>query len=197
MRRAVTADVTYVAGRVVAEMAAQLLASTALTLVILRIRGWYPDRTEPETVSLPAVSKRDGRQEGFLPSLVPLVLLYTALLPLLLQLILGIWYDSSLPSSDVDLSTLRAPDLAALVGPVLQPAARQLQTSIDDLVEHFALLWQHTDRVWAGTRILGGMSAGFGLRVLLPTRPWETTMIVMFGWVSAVAAGRQWDALWA
>lgn len=51
-------------------------------------------------------------------------------------------------------------------------------------------LWDHADRVWAGTRLLGGMSAGFGLRILLPTRPWETTGIVLAGWGAAALAGR-------
>jgi len=50
--------------------------------------------------------------------------------------------------------------------------------------------WAGVDRVWAGTRLLGGMSAGFGLRVLLPTRPWETTGVVLAGWAAAMLVGR-------
>ncbi len=54
--------------------------------------------------------------------------------------------------------------------------------------------WNGADRVWAGTRLLGGMSAGFGLRVLLPTKPWETTGIVLAGWVAAAFVGRMLGA---
>lgn len=51
-------------------------------------------------------------------------------------------------------------------------------------------LWNRTDLIWAGTRLLGGMSAAFGLRVILPTRPIETTMIVLAGWTAADMMGR-------
>lgn len=50
--------------------------------------------------------------------------------------------------------------------------------------------WARGDRIWAGTRLLGGMSAGYGLRVLLPTKPWETTLIVLAGWMAAAFVGK-------
>lgn len=195
MRRPSANPIAYLAGRVVCETVIQLAASTALALLFLRIRGWHPytGRDTSERRTLPVVSTRDGRQEGFLPSLVPLVLLYTAIMPLWLQLILGVWYDgSSSPRPDTAASVFPSIDLPSLVPLVLLPVATQAQQTINEALD----LWQGVDRVWAGTRILSGMSAAFGLRVLLPTRPWETTAIVMAGWGAAGAAGRAWDILW-
>lgn len=147
------------------ELAAQLITSTVAALAILRLHGWYPPTSK---------GVGDGRRDGFLPILVPLVLLYTALLPLVLRLVLRIWYTPVFSDPALGLTGLladHAPSLAAEV-------------------EKFAHAWGHTDRVWAGTRLLGGMSAGFGLRVLLPTRPWETVSIVLAGWTAAVGAAR-------
>jgi hypothetical protein len=56
-------------------------------------------------------------------------------------------------------------------------------------------VWSKADRLWLGTRLLGGMSAGFGLRVLLPTRPWETTAIVLAGWAAAAFAARAMEGV--
>jgi hypothetical protein len=38
--------------------------------------------------------------------------------------------------------------------------------------------------------LLGGMAAGFGLRVILPTRPWETMGIVLAGWAAGAGVNR-------
>ena len=113
------------------------------------------------------------------PSLVPLVLLYTSLLPLVLQLVLGIWYAT--PGRTVERDTM--PFLVRSIPFNLDayPDARLFIIGLEEL-------WHRADRVWAGTRLLGGMSAGFGLRVLLPTRPWETTGIVLAGWGGAALA---------
>lgn len=194
VRRPHPQDLVYVGGRVVCEIAAQLCASTALALVILWIKGWYPYEGKVDD-DASVKSMIDGRQQGFLPSLVPLVLLYTALLPLLLQLTLGIWY-TSIPSNQEgrQLPALGV-NLPSLVPSSLGPLAAQIQSALDDLLKHMSVMWQESDRVWAGTRILGGMSAGFGLRVLLPTRPWETTAIVMAGWGAALISGKAWDSL--
>lgn len=152
------------------ELAAQLVTSTAAALAILHLRGCY--RPTNKNVG-------DGRRDGFLPILVPLVLLYTALLPLVLRLVLRIWYTPTFSDPALGLTGLlaaHAPGVAAEV-------------------DKLARAWGHTDRVWAGTRLLGGMSAGFGLRVLLPTRPWETVGIVLAGWTAALGAARLCEAV--
>ncbi|TXT12968.1 hypothetical protein VHUM_01369 [Vanrija humicola] len=153
------------------ELAAQHAATLALALAILYARGWWPRAAGEAT--------RDGRQRSFVPELVPLVLLYTALFPLLLQLALSIWYapPSVLPERVV----------AALPSAV----AEGIKAAEDSVLA----AWSGANRVWAGTRLLGGMSAGFGLRVLLPTRPWETTSIVIFGWVAAFLVSQWLQAL--
>ena len=124
------------------------------------------------------------------PSLIPLTLLYTSLLPLLLQLFLSIWYTPSMnpheqppsPSSFSPISTLPQPFIS-LFSPETLDASLEFESAI-------AHTWATADKVWVGTRLLGGMSAGFGLRVLLPTRPWETTVIILAGWVAAASVAR-------
>jgi hypothetical protein len=50
-------------------------------------------------------------------------------------------------------------------------------------------IWATSDKIWIGTRLLAGMSAGFGLRVVLPLRPWEVSAVVLSGWAAAAAVG--------
>ncbi|PSR74259.1 hypothetical protein PHLCEN_2v10003 [Hermanssonia centrifuga] len=38
------------------------------------------------------------------------------------------------------------------------------------------------DREWVVRNILGGMAAGFGLRVVLDCHPFFTTIIIIVGW---------------
>jgi hypothetical protein len=113
--------------------------------------------------------------------MISLTLLYTTLLPLALQLVLSIWYthDSYNKSTYND-------TVPAFIHSVLP---QQLAKSIDGTTTEMLRVWGRTDRIWAGTKLLGGMSAGFGLRVILPTRPWETTAIVLAGWGAASLAG--------
>lgn len=177
------------AARAGVELAAQLGTSTTLAMVILRLKGWYPppssssNREKVDTRATraqvrPDAAIRDGRRDGFLPILVPLVLLYTALLPIILRLLLRIWYPTT--------TTYQSPPSAGGFALALQRHAPQLAAEVAALAEQ----WGSTDRVWAGTRLLGGMSAGFGLRVLLPTRPWETVAIVLAGWSAGLGASR-------
>lgn len=190
-------DLKRIAGltalRVVAELSAQLGVTTLLALVVLRVRGWYP----------PTKRKyKDGRQEAFMPALIPAVLLFTALIPLLLQLILGIWTPSlvphhgeHLPSYPSNIFTGSIPQILPLsLAQHLAPITEPIKDVLQEVRDTAAVAWD-TDPIWAGTRLLGGMSAGFGLRVLLPTRPWETTGIVLAGWAAAGLAGKWVDTL--
>lgn len=172
--------------RAALELAAQLATSTILAMAILRVRGWYPPPPQPAPEKgnsrLRPPEMRDGRRDGFLPILVPLVLLYTALLPLVLRLLLRIWYAPFPSTYYHPLSLPPGFKMVEHYAPALAAEARALTEA-----------WGTTDRVWAGTRLLGGMSAGFGLRVLLPTRPWETVSIVLAGWTAALSASRLCD----
>ncbi|ORY34685.1 Arv1-like family-domain-containing protein [Naematelia encephala] len=162
---------------VVLELLAQHLTTTLLTLVVLRVKGWYPSSTTTTTSKT-----TDGRQINFLPALIPLTLLYSSLLPLLLQLFLMIYYRP--PTTSI--RSVPSPQAMALFPPFAQ-----------ELVLEATRFWNGTDRLRAGTRLLGGMSSGFGLRVLLPTKPWETTVIVLAGWVAAAGLGNAVQSMWS
>lgn len=132
--------------------------------------------------------------EGNRPSLVPLTLLYTSLLPLLLQLFLSIWYSPG-PSSHEPLpATSHMSIISTLPQRIISLFPSDHLNIVTELEGELNRAWNGADRVWAGTRLLGGMSAGFGLRVLLPTKPWETTGIVLAGWVAAAFVGRMLGA---
>jgi hypothetical protein len=114
--------------------------------------------------------------------MIPLILLYTTFLPLALQLILSIWYTPD--SSNVSTPFIRLPSI------LTQHVSEEILATVQDALQDAMTVWNQTDRIWAGTKLLGGMSAGFGLRVILPTRPWETTAIVLAGWGAASLVGR-------
>ena len=117
--------------------------------------------------------------------MISLTLFYTTLLPLALQLVLSIWYTQDPVDS--------ASHSNGIPGLIVTLLPRDMALSIDNTVGEIASIWERTDRIWAGTKLLGGMSAGFGLRVILPTRPWETTAIVLAGWGAASFVGRMWE----
>ncbi|WVR08038.1 hypothetical protein IAU60_005082 [Kwoniella sp. DSM 27419] len=176
--RSVTITMTVV----LLESVAQHVITLGLALIALRAKQWYPYN--------PTLPSKDGRQVDFLPSLIPLTILYTSILPLLLQLILSLWYTpptsihEPLPSITSPASFLSSLPFHRLIpAPLLQ-----IETAL-------AHAWLRSDRIWAGTKLLGGMSAGFGLRVLLPTRPWETTGIVLAGWAGAACVAMILDVL--
>jgi hypothetical protein len=114
--------------------------------------------------------------------MIPLTLLYTTLLPLALQLVLSIWFTHQ--------STTSSQSKFGLPSLVADNVPPDLLASIYGALQDAKVMWDRTDRVWAGTKLLGGMSAGFGLRVILPTRPWETTAIVLAGWAAASMVAR-------
>ncbi|KAF7327376.1 hypothetical protein MKEN_00315200 [Mycena kentingensis (nom. inval.)] len=90
-------------------------------------------------------------------SLIPLTLFYSSLTKLFLLFLLTIWR----PSGD---------------GPPLRwPFGLQIFSDED------------IDREWVVRNVLGGMSAGFGLRVILDTPPIFTTLIIICGWVVKTA----------
>ena len=147
----------------------------------MRMGGGQTSRGFPQ-------SRGADKQLTSRPLLVPLTLLYTTLLPLVLQLFLTIWY-----APDVRSAKTAAPVSLIDLVPWIERAHPEVRAFVRALEE----LWSGGDRIWAGTRLLGGMSAGFGLRVLLPTRPWETTAIVLAGWGAAAVAAKGVEAVLA
>ncbi|EIW71372.1 hypothetical protein TREMEDRAFT_67728 [Tremella mesenterica DSM 1558] len=183
------------------ELVTQYLVTTFLGLGWLWWVGWWPQHRRQGKL-------RDGRQENFIPILIPLTLLITSILPLLLQLILSIWSTSSPTSTLITPSQLSATDLHTVDTPfplhsslTILPASllsfippRHLETA-GNVETALWEIWTKSDRIWAGTRLLGGMSSGFGLRVLLPTSPRMTTLLVLSGWICGTFAGQMVGSL--
>ncbi|KAJ7881072.1 Arv1-like family-domain-containing protein [Mycena olivaceomarginata] len=99
----------------------------------------------------------DIRRE-FRFSLIPLTLLYSSLTKLFLLFLLTIWRPS--PGS-----------------PPLRSNLYVFQVFDADNI----------DREWVVRNVLGGMSAGFGLRVVLDFHPLFTTVIIIAGWIAKTA----------
>ncbi|KAL1744475.1 Arv1-like family-domain-containing protein [Schizophyllum fasciatum] len=113
------------------------------------------------------------RQE-FRCSLVPLTLFYSSLTKLFLLFMLTIWKPSTTGlASDYEITLPEA-----LRG---NEGARQLFQVLDD---------DRIEREWVVRNVLGGMSAGFGLRVILDASPFITTTVILIGWVAKTAMAR-------
>lgn len=101
------------------------------------------------------------RQE-FRYSHVPLTLFYSSLTKLFLLFLLSIWR----PTPTNHLST-------SADGAFTHPVITQALDIFDE---------DKLDREWMVRNVLGGMAAGFGLRVVLDCHPFFTTTIILTGW---------------
>ncbi|KAL1730000.1 Arv1-domain-containing protein [Schizophyllum commune] len=120
----------------------------------------------------------DVRQE-FRCSLVPLTLFYSSLTKLFLLFMLTIWKPSPAgPASDY---AIGLPDVLRS-----NDGARQIFHLLDD---------DRIDREWVVRNVLGGMSAGFGLRVILDANPFVTTVVILIGWAVKTAMA-QYVSAW-
>ncbi|KAL0578088.1 sterol homeostasis protein [Marasmius crinis-equi] len=112
-------------------------------------------------------------------SLIPLSLFYSSLTKLFLLFLLTIWRPSRSPSSSDSDDYTRQPVPWATSVPV-----QQLLNSLEFLED------DKLDRAWIVRNVLGGMSAGFGLRVILDSHPVFTTFIILIGWATKTAVAR-------
>ncbi|KAI0342915.1 Arv1-domain-containing protein [Trametopsis cervina] len=108
---------------------------------------------------------RSGIRTEFRYSHIPLTIFYTSLNKLLLLLLLAVWRPTTggaplQPQYDA---------LTLFSHPLVLGA---LQVLDDDKL----------DREWIVRNVLGGMAAGFGLRVVLDCHPVFTTMVILSGW---------------
>ena len=110
--------------------------------------------------------------------MVPLTLLYTSIIPLLLHATLQIW---TTPPSIAPFSAEYALPMAGLFARHRTASHLRYLTSLYNEAAH---VWCTSDKIWTGTRLLAGMSAGFGLRVVLPLKPWEVSAVVLAGWAA-------------
>jgi len=111
-------------------------------------------------------------------SLISLSLFYSSLTKLFLLLLLTIWLPA--PTSTVPTPENPLPEWTkhlqwANSDKILLTHA--LETLDDDKL----------DREWIVRNILGGMSAGFGLRVVLGIHPLFTTIMILAGWIVKTA----------
>lgn len=85
--------------------------------------------------------------------MISLTLLYATVLPVALQLVLGIWHEAT-AKKDADLPH----HLSTLFSSLVSRHSPRLAATVDELLA----CWAGAEQIWAGTRLLGGMSAGFG-----------------------------------
>ncbi|TBU33585.1 Arv1-domain-containing protein [Dichomitus squalens] len=137
--------------------------------VVLKL---VPSPTPPAPVS--------GIREQFRFSHVPLTLLYSSLTKLFLLFCLSIWRPDTTAKHQPAGGDAHAP-----LGP-LHPNATTFSHPL--VLRALALLDEDKlDREWVVRNVLGGMAAGFGLRVVLDCHPVFTTMIILAGWLVKTA----------
>ncbi|KAI0703771.1 Arv1-domain-containing protein [Cytidiella melzeri] len=118
---------------------------------------------------------RSGIRLEFRYSHIPLTIFYSSLNKLFLLFLLTIWRPAS--ASPV---TSRRP-----LPPQYNASNLFTNTVIVGAIE--ALSDDNLDREWIVRNVLGGMAAGFGLRVVLDCHPLFTTMVVLAGWAVKTA----------
>ncbi|KAF8194675.1 Arv1-like family-domain-containing protein [Pholiota molesta] len=126
-------------------------------------RSWFPQKS---------ITRSNLRQE-FRLSMISFSLFYSSITKLFLLFLLTIWLPTSTQSKEYIL-----PDWAKLFSN---------HTSSSLVLAAFKILDDEADREWIVRNILGGMSAGFGLRVILDIHPIFTTIIILAGWVAKTA----------
>ncbi|EPT05614.1 hypothetical protein FOMPIDRAFT_40894 [Fomitopsis schrenkii] len=134
---------------------------------------WCLDLIQPPEASHP--SPASGIRREFRYSHIPLTLFYSSLTKLFLLFLLAIWRPA--PGE---------PNAALPITAEWHPLVGRALSVFDE---------DNLDREWIVRNVLGGMSAGFGLRVVLDCHPILTTSIILFGWaVKTLVAGMigQW-----
>ncbi|KAK0472098.1 Arv1-like family-domain-containing protein [Armillaria novae-zelandiae] len=111
-----------------------------------------------------ALLESDIRRE-FSYALIPLTLFYSSFTKLFLLFLLTIWRPSQSEPLD-PVATWNTPKLSNFL----------------HILDN-----NQVDREWIVRNVLGGMSAGFGLRVILDCHPVFTMLIILCGWVAKTA----------
>ncbi|PFH45951.1 hypothetical protein AMATHDRAFT_77872 [Amanita thiersii Skay4041] len=145
---------------------------TLMCYITLAVFGWLP------TTNTGSTAMSDIRRE-FRFSLIPLTLFYSSLTKFFLLFLLTIWRPSTTPIPTPSFDSLSPFHSPLGIGGVPLHLWRG-----DDYVQRafVALDDDKLDKEWFIRNILGGMSAGFGLRVILDAHPLLTTCIIIIGW---------------
>lgn len=114
--------------------------------------------------------KVSGVRQQFRISLIPLTILYSSFTKYFLLLLLTIWRPS-------------------ISRPGGMPYRFDVLHYQNPLIVRALEMWDEDklDREWIVRNILGGMAAGFGLRVVLDCHPIFTTLVVLVGWLLKTA----------
>ncbi|KAJ2918498.1 hypothetical protein MD484_g1935, partial [Candolleomyces efflorescens] len=163
-----TADMLKAFARILAGTLAETLAFhlgiILVSFCVLKLVDWL--RTWRTRSRIPSAVRREFRL-----SLIPLTLFYSSLTKFFLLFLLTIWLPAS--SSKTPPTSQPLPSWAEKVLPKNELAYWAFQLLDDDKL----------DREWLVRNVLGGMSAGFGLRVILDDiQPVFTTSIILLGW---------------
>ncbi|KXN82975.1 Protein arv1 [Leucoagaricus sp. SymC.cos] len=152
--------------------------------MILRLRAFFKIlfsrfRRQPLTSS----EREPNPTQEINLSLIPLTLFYSSLTKLFLLFLLTIWTPTS-PSTGPSPQQHSQLDSDWLNALLIDPPTAFL-TILSDLSKVFDD--DKLDREWVIRNVLGGMSAGFGLRVILDIHPSLSTLIILSGWASKTA----------
>ncbi|KAH7104271.1 Arv1-domain-containing protein [Auriculariales sp. MPI-PUGE-AT-0066] len=153
-----------VAGCIMETIAFHIGVTTACAAV-LALAGFWQRTFRKQRIS--SETPISGVRQEFRLSHVPLTLIYSSATKLFLLAMLSIWHADKISA--------------------------QPPTSTED--SWYATSWialddGTLDREWLVRNVLGGMAAGFGLRIALDTHPALTMMVILIGWSvkTAVAA---------
>jgi len=142
-----------------------VILACAIVLNILDwVRTWKRSSTK---------AKISGIRQEFRYTLIPLTIFYSSLTKLFLLFLLSIWRPTP---------------------PEIRPSAHSWNGTLYDNVFVSRALEildeDKLDREWVARNVLGGMAAGFGLRVVLDCHPIFTTVIILVGWILKTAVAR-------
>ncbi|KIJ14439.1 hypothetical protein PAXINDRAFT_116149 [Paxillus involutus ATCC 200175] len=130
---------------------------------VLKFSDWV------QTWKIFRTSQASGVRQQFRMSLIPLTILYSSFTKYFLLFLLTIWRPSA---------TLPGGAPYRFDVPYENPLiVRALEIWDEDKL----------DREWVVRNVLGGMAAGFGLRVVLDCHPLFTTVVILVGWVGKTA----------
>ncbi|KAF5367139.1 hypothetical protein D9758_003876 [Tetrapyrgos nigripes] len=123
----------------------------------------------------------DIRRE-FRFSLIPLSLFYSSLTKLFLLFLLTVWRPSNAP-----VANRNTQEQSNVQSSPLKWSNNTLWSDSSILDALSFMNDDQLDRQWIVRNVLGGMSAGFGLRVILDVHPVFTTIVILFGWLTKTA----------
>ncbi|KAF9449739.1 Arv1-domain-containing protein [Macrolepiota fuliginosa MF-IS2] len=157
-----------------------LLSSFTILTILTLVKRLMPKFKLPFIKSMSRTKPPTTGREFHL-SLIPLTLFYSSLTKLFLLFLLTIWIPISpvsSPSRPIEIPSDWLYQIISNPRAIIPTMISEFSRILDD---------DKIDREWVIRNILGGMSAGFGLRVILDMHPFFSTLIILSGWASKTA----------